>query len=212
MGMRGVRCIFFDVGYTFVNEDDVWTQRCLEQAAMAEARLLGISHRQIFEEMIEASIACQPPYKSVLKKLGLAQAAPYRPDFEKLYDGADLVLRTLACKYDLGIIANQLDGLADRLDAWGILNCFSHIFSSWDYQIKKPDARLFQLALEKSGYSPFETVMVGDRLDNDIFPAKALGMNTIWIRQGFGGMQKPITPAYVPDVEIANLDELLSIF
>lgn len=27
--------------------------------------------------------------------------------------------------------------------------------------------------------------MVGDRLDNNIFSAKAIGMKTIWIKQGF---------------------------
>lgn len=30
--------------------------------------------------------------------------------------------------------------------------------------------------------------MIGDRIDNDIVPAKALGMKTIWIRQGFDGL------------------------
>ena len=28
--------------------------------------------------------------------------------------------------------------------------------------------------------------MVGDRIDNDIVPAKKMGMHTIWIKQGFG--------------------------
>lgn len=29
-------------------------------------------------------------------------------------------------------------------------------------------------------------IMIGDRIDNDIIPAKLLGMYTIWIKQGFG--------------------------
>lgn len=28
--------------------------------------------------------------------------------------------------------------------------------------------------------------MIGDRIDNDIIPAKLLGMHTIWIKQEFG--------------------------
>lgn len=75
----------------------------------------------------------------------------------------------------------------------------------------KPDTKLFEIAVEQSGYAATETVMVGDRLDNDIFPAKSIGMNTIWIKQGFGGMQKPMTDKYYPDVEITNLRELLYI-
>ena len=30
--------------------------------------------------------------------------------------------------------------------------------------------------------------MVGDRIDNDTLPAKSLGMKTVWVKQGFGGM------------------------
>lgn len=28
--------------------------------------------------------------------------------------------------------------------------------------------------------------MIGDRIDNDIVPAKQMGMKTIWGKQGFG--------------------------
>ena len=28
--------------------------------------------------------------------------------------------------------------------------------------------------------------MIGDRVDNDIIPAKLIGMHTIWVKQGFG--------------------------
>lgn len=48
-------------------------------------------------------------------------------------------------------------------------------------------------------------------LDNDIFPAKQIGMNTIWIKQGFGGMQKPKSHEYTPDIAISNLKDLLHI-
>ncbi len=104
-----------------------------------------------------------------------------------------------------------MNGLLDRLSSWGILKYFSVIISSWDYQIMKPDTKLFEIAVGQSGYVAPETVMVWDRLDNDIFPAKSIGMNTIWIKQGFGGMQKTMTDKYFQDVEITNLSELLYI-
>ncbi|MCM0650254.1 HAD family hydrolase [Clostridium swellfunianum] len=120
-------------------------------------------------------------------------------------------MQSLSQKYKLGIIANQTDGLEDRLISWGIFKYFSYIISSWDYQIMKPNTKLFQIAIEKSGCNASETVMVGDRLDNDIFPAKAVGMKTIWIKQGFGGMQSPKTEEYIPDVQIENLSELINV-
>jgi putative hydrolase of the HAD superfamily len=209
--MKNIKCIFFDIGYTLINEDDVWEQRCIEQAEMKEAKILGLSQKQIYDEIIRATIAYQPQYRTVEQKFGFLKSAPYRHELEKLYDNADLVLKSLSHKYKLGIIANQTDGLVDRLSSWGILKYFSFIISSWDYQIMKPDIKLFQIALEQSGYNASETVMVGDRLDNDIFPSKTIGMKTIWIKQGFGGMQKPKTDEYFPDVEITNLNELLDI-
>jgi HAD superfamily hydrolase (TIGR01549 family) len=209
--MQNIKCVFFDIGYTLINEDDVWEQRCIEQAEMEEAKMLGISNKQINEEIIRASIEYQPQYRTVVKKFGFLKSAPYRHELEKLYNNADLVLQALSQKYKLGIIANQTDGLVGRLSSWGILEYFSFIISSWDYQIMKPDIKLFQIAVEQSGYNASEAVMVGDRLDNDIFPAKNIGMKTIWIRQGFGGKQKPKTDEYLPDIRITNLSELLYI-
>lgn len=33
--------------------------------------------------------------------------------------------------------------------------------------------------------SPKNSVMIGDRIDNDIEPANKLGMKTIWVKQDF---------------------------
>lgn len=209
--MENIKCIFFDIGYTLINEDDVWQQRCLEQSQMEEAKLLSLSPEQIYDEIIKASLEYKPQYRTVINKFGFTNPAPYRHNLEKLYDNADLILKTLANKYKLGIIANQTDGLTDRLHELGILKNFSFIISSWDYQIMKPDIKLFEIAVKKSGYNVSEIVMVGDRLDNDILPAKQIGMRTIWIKQGFGGMQNPKSDEYIPDIEISQLNDLLDV-
>ena len=49
---------------------------------------------------------------------------------------------------------------------------------------QNPDRRIFEIALERSGCKPENAVMIGDRIDNDIVPAKQLGMKTIWIKTG----------------------------
>ncbi|MEG0309214.1 MAG: HAD family hydrolase [Clostridium sp.] len=209
--MDNIKCIFFDIGYTLINEDDVWQQRCLEQSQMEEAKSLSLSPEQIYDAIIQASLQYKPQYRTVINKFGFTNTAPYRHNLEKLYDNADLILQTLANKYKLGIIANQTDGLTDRLHELGIFKNFSFIISSWDYQIMKPDIKLFEIAVKKSGYNASEIVMVGDRLDNDILPAKQIGMRTIWIKQGFGGMQNPKSDEYIPDIEISQLNDLLEV-
>ena len=113
---------------------------------------------------------------------------------------------------DLGVIANQAKGLKARLGDWGVLPYFSVVASSWEAGFAKPDPALFRYALSLAACVPEEAVMIGDRLDNDIFPAKALGMKTVWLRQGFGALQTPKGPEYTPDHTIDSLTELPGIF
>ena len=204
-----MKYIFFDVGYTLVDESKVWQKRCKEQARTDEARALGLSAEDIYNEIIKASLSHKPQYRTVVKKFNFKEVAPYRHELEELYPEAIEVLEKLSKSYKLGIIANQSDGLVKRLEEWGILQYFSLIISSWDCQVMKPDKKIFEIALEKAGCEPCEAAIVGDRLDNDIYPAKQIGMKTVWIKQGFGGMQPIETDAYKPDLELNSLSEIL---
>ena len=203
-----VEWIFLDMGYTLVNEDAVWRRRCQEQADMPEAREKGVTAAQIWAEIENASRACLPQYRTAMEKLCLSHAAPYRSELETLYPDAPGVLRALRKDYRLGVIANQLSGLEDRLAALGIRPFFSLVVSSWEAGVTKPAPEIFRLALAKAGCKAENALMAGDRLDNDVFPAKALGMRTVWVRQGFGALQTPISPAYRPDRTVDSLSAL----
>ena len=207
-----MKVLFFDVGYTLVNEDAVWNDRCRVQAQTDEAKKIGLSAADIYHEIEIASISRKPQFRTLIEKYNFKEVAPYRTEMEKLYEEAPAVIKTLSQKYELGIIANQLDGLADRLDGFGLLQYFNYIISSWDLQVMKPDIRIFEYALSKANCIPQDACMIGDRLDNDILPAKSLGMKTVWIKQGFGALQKPLSKSEEPDYTINNLTELLKIF
>lgn len=207
-----MKVLFFDVGYTLVNEDAVWERRCREQVQTDEAKKLGLTADVIYHEIEIATLARKPQFRTVINKFGFKEVAPYRTELEELYEDATAVIKALAQKYELGIIANQLDGLKNRLEAFGLLQYFKYIISSWDVQVIKPDIRIFEYALDKANCKPQEACMIGDRLDNDILPAKSLGMKTVWIKQGFGALQKPESPAEEADYTIEKLPELLEIF
>ena len=53
-------------------------------------------------------------------------------------------------------------------------------------------------------------VMIGDRIDNDIVPAKQLGMKTIWIKQGFGSLWTVMDESEKADIEVNNLSDILN--
>ena len=121
------------------------------------------------------------------------------------------MLEILSKKYKLGIIANQSLGTKDRLDNWNIGKYFDVVVASAEAGCAKPDLKIFNLALEQAGCKPNEAVMIGDRLDNDIAPAKQLGMKTVWVRQGFAKYQSVKNIEEQPDYIINSIAEVLDI-
>jgi FMN phosphatase YigB (HAD superfamily) len=70
--------------------------------------------------------------------------------------------------------------------------------------------RLFLRACEDLGVEPEQCIMVGDRIDNDVYPAKLLGMKTVLFRTGRHIDQQPRAPSDVPDAEVRSAEELRS--
>ena len=207
-----MKTIFFDVGYTLVNEDAVWKRRCKEQAETEEAKRLGVSAEDIYHEIEKATIEGLPQFRTVIERFNFSTMVPYHHELETMYEEAPKVLETFSKKYELGVIANQLDGLKERLKSFGILQYFKYIISSWDVKVMKPDIRIFEYALKTANCQPQEAVMIGDRIDNDTAPAQSLGMKAVWIKQGFGKLQTALEAKNPPDYKVENLTELLLIF
>lgn len=54
---------------------------------------------------------------------------------------------------------------------------------------------------------------VGDRLDNDVVPARAVGMRTAFLRRGpWGYIHAQLPQAALADVQVNSLDELARFF
>jgi FMN phosphatase YigB (HAD superfamily) len=64
---------------------------------------------------------------------------------------------------------------------------------------------LFLRACETLALGPRECVMVGDRVDNDIAPAKGLGMAAVLLRSGRHAAQQPRWWGEVPDAEVEDV-------
>lgn len=108
----------------------------------------------------------------------------------------------------LGLAANQPARVIDDLAAHGLAEAFSHREVSGHHGFRKPDVRLFLRACEDLRVAPEECIMVGDRIDNDIAPAKVLGMGTVLFRTGRHLRQQPRSLAEVPDVEVWDVEQL----
>lgn len=199
--------IFLDVGGTFVDETAAWQARIVETAL-----LNGVSADELKSCMERCSAQNLPPYGAALQQLGFLRTKnPWHTELEAPVNGAAQVLEALSGRFKLGVIANQSLGTADRLEKWGLLKYFTNVTASAEAGFSKPDERIFLAALDKSGCSPEEAVMVGDRLDNDIIPAKSLGMTAIWVKHGLGGLGNPDLLSLKPDYTAESFSELLQI-
>ena len=210
--MKNAEFLFFDVGYTLSDETAVWEERARLHAATSEAAARGLCASDIFKAFERASARREAPYHGAMAELGLAERFPYRSDLESVYPEAGDVLKRLSERFKLGVIANQQPGLRDRLREMRLLSFFSVVISSEDYPFRKPDLRLFREGLRAAGVAAQKAVMIGDRIDNDVLPAKALGMGTVRVLQGLGTLQTPETDADTPDCTVNSLRELIPIF
>jgi len=84
--------------------------------------------------------------------------------------------------------------------------------SSAELALEKPDPAIFRLALCRAKCAPEEAAMIGDRLDNDIRPARLQGWKTIRILQGFAKFQLPRDEFDEADATVTKLMELLPLF
>lgn len=201
-----IKWIFFDIGSTLVNEHMVY-----EHIFQDIAELTNKKYEDIYNEAVDI-------YKQNKKgdlELGIKYNLPKRrwhTEDEILYEDAENVLKILIQKYKIGVIANQSFGTKDRLKNFGILKYIDLVIASAEEGIAKPDLKIFEIALQRAKCNPNEAVMIGDRIDNDIVPAKKIGMHTIWIKQGFGAYWTITTEEEQAEFVADNISKVCDFF
>ena len=173
--------LFFDVGSTLVDEGQANEHRLLDAI-----RNTNIPYNQAYAQAVQLA---KQKNAHPLKALGLP-LTPWHSEDEAVYPQAANCLAELHKKYR------------------GLLPMIDLIVASAEEGVEKPDLKIFQIALKRAKCHPENAIMIGDRIDNDIVPAKQIGMMTIWIRQGFGGMAENLTLEETPDYCVHDLQEL----
>ena len=201
--VRIMKWIFFDVGSTLVDETEAYNHRAREMLAGTD-----VTFAEFDAKRTEFAKQGLDGNSEAVQYFGLRKT-PWHSEDEVPYPDAADTLRYLRERgYQLGIIANQPFGTAQRLEAWGLGSWFDVVAASAELGVSKPDRAIFEKALSKAGCRPEDAVMVGDRLDNDIIPAKAVGMTTVWIRNGLSAYQT----SDIPDSILDTLSEMKKLF
>lgn len=207
MSMKTPEWIFFDMGGTLFDETAAWDS-LITRTAVENA----IPEERLRKEMERAASQNLPEYSAAAKKLRLSRCEPWDSAGERLNEGADELLNFLCGKCRLGIIDNQPYDARERLGKQGILKYFDLIIISGELSFKKPERLMFIEALFKAKAEPKNCIMVGNELVNDIAPAKALGMGTIWVKREFGGMNTVTDESMRPDYTVENLLQAAELF
>lgn len=204
-----LKWLFFDLGGTIY--DETYSDKERIENLLVKTNY-NISLNEFYSEMINASKHFESSaFSAARRHFGIIENQPYSNEKEILYSDAIDVVSKLSKSYHLAILANQPTNTLDRLKRDGIFSYFELCFLSECENLFKPDIRFFEYALEKAGCSSDEAAMIGDRLDNDILPAKKIGMKTIRVVQGLHSSQRPLSSESSPDFEVHTLSELFNI-
>lgn len=203
--MTDIKWLFFDLGSTLVDETECVIKRC---EVIIESN--NIDRQDFYDRVAECAKTDSYAVRAAASYYG-AEIPGWYGELEKLYPDTKMILEALSKKYKLGVIANQVAGTNDRLDNWNIGKYFDVVVASAEAGCAKPDLKIFNLALEQAVCKPNNAVMIGDRLDNDIAPAKQIGMKTVWVRQGFAKYQSVNNETEQPDYIINSIADILDI-
>jgi putative hydrolase of the HAD superfamily len=121
------------------------------------------------------------------KELSARAAAAYiaiSPEKNHLVPGAVEVLEYLSSKYPLHIITNGFDESQRRkLKFSGIEKYFKLVVTSESSNYRKPDKRIFDLALKLAKGMKRRSVMIGDSYELDIKGALNAGLDSVYFIQ-----------------------------
>ena len=218
------RAILFDVGGPLDLEfaweiavDSAIAAACsLEGIRLDQAAIEAASDRAVeafasdaYAHMIETLTAGDPA--TIARVRQRVRTITGSLDLFQLRPEIDGLLRRLAERgLKLGIVANQPEAVVPRLERAGIAKFFAYTSITGTTGLRKPDPRAFTSAAEGLRFAPADCIMVGDRIDNDIAPAKALGMTAILFRSGRHRKQRARRAAEQPDAIVTDVAELES--
>jgi putative hydrolase of the HAD superfamily len=117
------------------------------------------------------------------------------------------VLNQLREHYLLAVVSDAQSAYAlPELRALGLHKYFDPIIISGDFGYRKPDARLFQEALDRLHILPSQAIYIGNDSYRDIFGARQLGMKTILFTHT---QEMPHPNDAEPDYTIREFAELM---
>jgi len=205
-----VSAVFFDVGETLIDESRLWDRWAaylgvpadLFRSALDDIIERGEHHRKVFER-----------FRPGLDLEAARRERAARDDFD-VFDVTDAYPDVAACLkslrqlgYAIGIAGNQPRSAEDALKAIGFEVDVIASPASWG--VEKPNPEFFAMLTELAKVPSSSIAYVGDRLDNDVLPARQAGMVAVHIERGpWGRAHAKRSEIALAHLRIGSLTEL----
>ena len=205
-----IKAVVFDLGETLVCEDRMWAGWAAYlgvpvsefQTALEDVIARGEHHRKVFDRF-------RPGFDfEAARRERQARGETYGFTEGDLYPDARPCLKLLRTGgYRIGIAGNQPAEAEAAVRALSLDLDF--IATSAGLGVEKPAPAFFAGVAELAAASASEIAYVGDRLDNDVLPARRAGMVAVFLERGpWGRLHARSDEVQLADVRIADLLEL----
>lgn len=190
LDFENIKCLVFDLDNTLIDRDVAFFQYLENAFGYADQENVwqlnsqeimkfdnhGYYDRKVFDQWLTDYYISESAYKQFQKQYLVA-------DFVQMME-EDLIdfLLDLKMRFSLVLLTNGgKENQHKKIEKSGLSKVFDQaVFVSGEYKIAKPNPLFFQLVEEKTGFLPYEILMIGDDLRNDIEGAKALNWKTAW--------------------------------
>lgn len=200
-----IKTVLFDLDGTLYDYDTahgIALQTITEEAskilALPPSAFQKLYQKSCREQKQHSGAACAAIHSRLIRFQlileWLEQPLRYAPQWDRLYwetlmehmtpttGAVECMHRLKQTGYKLGVGTNMTaDYQFEKLSRLGLLDDMDFIVSSEEAGAEKPDARLFQLCVEKSACQPEECAFVGDQLVSDAEGARKAGLLPVWL-------------------------------
>ncbi|WP_233515497.1 HAD family hydrolase [Marinitenerispora sediminis] len=208
-----IRSVVFDVGETLVDETRIFA-RWADRLGVPHLAFFGLLGGVLAEgrQLIDAFRLVKPDFDLDVESAAWLAEEPdsLRENFDAddLYPDVRPALASLRAQgLQVLVAGNQPVQAGPALAAMDLPVDGVYISDVWG--VAKPDPAFFERVRTASGFAPHEILYVGDRLDNDVLPARAAGMRAALLRRGLWGYRHAGRPeAARADVVLDGLAQL----
>ena len=218
-----LKAVFFDLGYTLTRGVNISKKiDALLKPYNLDWKKFYPHWKNFYFLRSVGKIANDKEMFLLLEKIWRRKDIPFREIRDVVFESHIIpeksikIIKEIKKEYKLGLITNFVHEWAEKiLKTKGIYNLFDLILVSSKIGIRKPNAKLFYIALKQFSIKPNEAVFISDDFLSDLICAKGCGIKTIWLDKGIKNKwkikERDIAKLFQPDATIKNLTEITSI-